>query len=276
MSIRYLCPHWGSEDKTAKEFLNSVLAEGYDGIEINLPADEGFVKELRLGIDEIRGEHPSFTVVGQCVPEPKYETAEEHIERVRHSLERVLDFGPDFVNSHTGKDYYSFDDNCRIIDAVENMAAQRGITLLHETHRGRFSFHACLLLPYLEKFPEMRLVADYSHFCNVSESMLEGQCKAIEKIIPHIGHLHARVGHEQGPQVNDPFAPEWKNHLETFRGWWQDILHYHTMNGKASFTITPEAGPVPYMPTLPYTGEPVSNQWRINAQMKDYLKINIV
>lgn len=276
MDISYLCPHWGSEDKTASAFLNSVLAEGYDGIEINLPAGENFVRELRRGIEEIKVDNKDFKVVGQCVPEAKHGTVDEHIARVKLCLERVLDFGPDFVNSHTGKDYYSFDDNCRVIDAVENLAAQKGITLMHETHRGRFSFHACHLLPYLEKFPQMKLVADFSHFCAVSESMLQGQSHAIEKIIPHIGHIHARVGYEQGPQVNDPFSPEWKNHLETFRGWWQDILHYHGMEGLCCMTITPEAGPVPYMPTLPFTGEPVSNQWRINARMKDYLKINLV
>ncbi|MGV3460546.1 MAG: sugar phosphate isomerase/epimerase family protein [Flavobacterium sp.] len=275
MNISYLCPHWGSEDKTATAFLNSVVAEGYDGIEINLPADENFVQELRHGIDGIRTER-EFKVVGQCVPDAKVESVDEHIARVTGCLERVLDFWPDFVNSHTGKDYFSFDDNCRIIDAVENVAAQKGITLMHETHRGRFSYHACQLLPYLEKFPQMKLVADFSHFCAVSESMLEGQCKAIQKIISHVGHIHARVGYEQGPQVNDPFAPEWKNHLETFRGWWQDMLHYHKMQGQSIFTITTEAGPAPYMPTLPFTGEPVSSQWRINAKMKDYLKINMV
>ncbi len=55
--------------------------------------------------------------------------------------------------------------------------------------------------------------------------MLEDQQDTVSQIIPHIHHLHARVGYEHGPQVNDPFAPEWNIHLTTFIGWWQKILN---------------------------------------------------
>ena len=33
--------------------------------------------------------------------------------------------------------------------------------------------------------------------------------EAIDAAIPHVLHVHARVGFDQGPQVSDPFAPEW-------------------------------------------------------------------
>jgi len=39
-----------------------------------------------------------------------------------------------------------------------------------------------------------------------------------------------------------------------------------------TLTILTEFGPPTYMPTLPYTQEPLSNQWAINVHMKDLLR----
>jgi hypothetical protein len=145
------------------------------------------------------------------------------------------------------------------------------VPILHETHRGRFSFHTATLLPYLEKFPELELVGDLSHFCTVSESLLADQQQILELIIPHIRHLHARVGHEQGPQVNNPFAPEWQEHMDVFLSWWKQIIQHRKAEGNDQFSITPEFGPAPYMPAMPFTQEPLSNQWELNCSIKDYL-----
>jgi hypothetical protein len=141
-----------------------------------------------------------------------------------------------------------------------NISAKTGVRILHETHRGRFSFHAASLLPYLNKFPEMELVGDFSHFCTVSESMLEDQETIINQIIPFVSHIHARVGFEQAPQVNNPAAPEWNNHVNQFIQWWQAIV------------ISPEFGPEPYMPVQPFSQIPLSNQWDNNVYMMNILK----
>jgi hypothetical protein len=142
---------------------------------------------------------------------------------------------------------------------------------MHETHRGRFSFHANSLLAYLQAFPELKLVADFSHFCTVSESLLEHQQHILEKIMPHVAHVHARVGFEQGPQVSNPFAPEWHMHLNTFVHWWQQLHRLAAKSGRGFFTITPECGPSPYMPLEPFTQKPMADQWQINVQMMQYL-----
>ena len=70
----------------------------------------------------------------------------------------------------------------------------------------------------------MKLIADFSHFCVVSESNLEDQKELLERVLPNIKHIHARVGFEQSPQVNNPFAPEWENHLNRYMNWWKKII----------------------------------------------------
>lgn len=272
MGVRYICPYWGQEGVRPAMFFARVIEEGYDGVEINIPEDESFVREFRSSLNNIRAVKKDFVFIAQQVLEPAQESVDGYINRMNRRFEFLISLQPDFINSHTGKDYYSFDDNCRIIELSENVASQSGVPVFHETHRGRFTFHAAMLLPYLEQFPALKLTGDFSHWCTVSESMLGDQEHILENIFPRIGHIHARIGFEHSPQVNDPFAPEWKNHVETFLSWWKKAIEFQEKSGNTHVTITPEAGPRPYMPVLPYSQKPVSDQWLTNASMKEMLK----
>jgi hypothetical protein len=272
MDIRYACTYWGEEGTKASLFFARALKEDYDGVEINLPESEAFIYDFLISLDNLRAGNERFGFIAQQVLSPADESVDEYLSRMTARLEFLATLKPDFINSHTGKDYFSFDDNCRIIEAAENIAARSGIPILHETHRGRFTFHAASLLPYLEKFPHLKLTGDFSHWCTVSESMLQDQKEIMETIIPRIHHIHARVGYEQSPQVNDAFAPEWKQHMDTFVNWWRKIIETQSALGKRSMTITPEFGPVPYMPTLPHTQKPLADQWQLNTLMKVTLK----
>jgi hypothetical protein len=179
---------------------------------------------------------------------------------------------PDAINSHTGKDYFEFADNVSMIQITEDIALESGIPIWHEIHRGRFSFHLRTLLRYLELFPNLGLVADFSHFCVVSESDLSDQQALLYQVFPSIRHIHARVGFEQSPQLTDPFAPEWEQHLKTYTNWWRAIHEQHLLDQKTHLTITPEFGPFPYMPQQPYSQMPLADQWDLNCRMKNYLQ----
>jgi hypothetical protein len=275
MNIKYICPHWGSENDSAEAFVEKVLAEKYEGIEINLPAHtSSFTKQFIPKMEDLLSNNKDFVFILQQLTSPENETVDSYIKKMEKSLSDLEAFQPGFINSHTGKDYYSFDDNCRVIEACLNFSIKKNVRVLHETHRGRFSFHATSLLPYLKKFPEMELAGDFSHFCTVSESLLQDQEEIVQQIIPHVSHIHARIGHEQGPQVNDPAAPEWQNHFNWFASWWQEIIINKEALGWNSFTITPEHGPFPYMPQAPYTKLPLSIQWDNNTYIKNILEKN--
>ncbi len=275
MKIKYICPHWGSENDSPEAFIEKVLAEKYEGIEINLPPHtSSFTKNFIVKMEDLLSSNKDFVFILQQLTSPENEMVDAYIKKMEKSLTDLALFQPSFINSHTGKDYYSFDDNCRVIEACLNFSIKKNLRVLHETHRGRFSFHAASLLPYLKKFPEMELAGDFSHFCTVSESLLQDQEEIVQQIIPHVSHIHARIGHEQGPQVNDPAAPEWQNHFNWFASWWQEIIIKKESQGWNSFTITPEHGPYPYMPQAPYTKLPLSIQWDNNVYIKNILEKN--
>lgn len=272
MQINYCCPFWGSEQSGVASFFDSLKTASYTGVEVFLNDDIDFVTEFIAKVEDAIDENKNFTFIIQHITPYQPGSVKNYIEEFEKQLIKLTAYKPDFINSYTGKDFLSFDENCRIIEASLNISVKNGVRIFHETHRGRFSFHAASLIPYLKKFPEMELVGDFSHFCTVSESMLHDQEEIINQIIPHVSHIHARIGHEQAPQVNDPFAPEWNNHFIMFERWWQQIIKHKKQTGWKNFTITPEFGPAPYMPSLPFTQQPIGNQWAINYKMMHHLK----
>ncbi|MBP5994502.1 MAG: sugar phosphate isomerase/epimerase [Crocinitomicaceae bacterium] len=276
MDIKYLCTYWGSEDLSAKAFLDKVLSHGYDGVEINFPDNQHFVDEFMSELERIRKtSHPEFIFIAQQVLSNEKETLAAYKERLTNRLNFLISLNPNAINSHTGKDFFDFNSNVEILHLTEEMASKSGIPIWHEIHRGRFSFHLRTLLDYLNIFPNLKLIADLSHFCVVSESDLSDQHELLTQIYPNIQHIHARVGFEQSPQVNHPFAPEWKQHLDRYTSWWKEIIELQSQLGKTQFTITPEFGPFPYMPQAPFTESPLANQWELNTEMKRYLLENV-
>jgi sugar phosphate isomerase/epimerase len=273
MQIKYLCTYWGSEDLSAKAFLDKVLSNGFDGVEINFPDDRQFVDEFMSELERIRQtSHPDFIFIAQQVLSNEKETVAAYTERLTNRLNFLVGLNPNAINSHTGKDFFDFEANLNILHLTEAIASKSGIPIWHEIHRGRFSFHLRTLLDYLNVFPNLKLIADLSHFCVVSESDLSDQQELLTQIYPNIQHIHARVGFEQSPQVNHPFAPEWQTQLDQYTTWWKEIIALQSQNGAAYLTITPEFGPFPYMPQAPFTQEPLSDQWEVNSLMKTYLQ----
>jgi hypothetical protein len=118
----------------------------------------------------------------------------------------------------------------------------------------------------MEKFRDLNITFDVSHWCNVHESLLEDQQDTLALALDRVGHIHARIGHPEGPQVNDPRAPEWKHAVDSHFAWWDAVVDKKRKQGKL-ITFLTEFGPADYMPTLPYTRQALADQWEINVHM---------
>jgi sugar phosphate isomerase/epimerase len=266
MEIKFFSPRWGYEDEDFEYYCTRLVAAGFDGMEFNLAENRAEAeKQIQLlaanGLEYI-AQHSSTQTAG----------FEAHRSHYRANLERIAAFKPRFINAHTGRDFFTFEQNLELIDIAVEISEASDVPVVHETHRGRFPFSAALTSRYLEKRPGLRLTADFSHWCCVSESFLQDQAASVNAAIERTDHIHARIGHDQGPQVNDPRAPEWQEAVDIYLGWWDQIIASHAAKGSAVLTITTEFGPPPYTPLIPYTQEPVSSQWELNLHMLDVLK----
>jgi sugar phosphate isomerase/epimerase len=266
MKIDFFCPGWGSDKLSLEAFLKKAAESGYNGVEISLPEDTRSKNEIvnrvsSFGLSLIAQHWETLT--------PDFKT---HREEYRRRLTNLADAGPLFINSQTGKDYFSFGQNEELIGIAYEISAESGVKIIHETHRGKFSFAAQVTADYLLRLPELRLGLDISHWVCVAESWLDDQAAALDLAFSRADHIHARVGFPEGPQIADPRAPEWKDALDRHTAWWKRIIQDRKDSGDQSFTITSEFGPYPYMFHLPYTNQPVADQWEINVFMMNHLR----
>jgi sugar phosphate isomerase/epimerase len=262
MQVLIFAPHWGSNELAPAQFIERVVAAGFDGIEMSLPLERAQREDWTTRI----------AGAGLGLIAQQWETAfhpryEAHCEALALYLDNACAARPLFVNSHTGKDYYTAEQNRALIALAGDVSRTHGVPVVHEIHRSRFSGHPALLLPLLRELPALELTADLSHWCCACESLLEDQPQTLDQTLPRVRHIHARVGHAQGPQVGDFRAPEAQAALQQHLQWWDRIVALRKAAGAAHITLTPEFGPAPYTQSLPYTGAPVSNAWELNVAM---------
>jgi sugar phosphate isomerase/epimerase len=261
--IQYFCTRWGSEHINWDDFCRRVKAEQYDGIEYGIAASTTSEE-----LEELwnAAEKYGLSLIGQ-----HYDTGEPqfsiHLKLYEQWLKKIKKYPWVKVNSQTGRDFFSPEENTRLIET----AAASGMNILHETHRGKFSFAAHIAKNYLKNLPELRLTLDISHWVCVSESFLEDFEDAVEWAITRTDHVHARVGYTEGPQVPDPRVSVWQEALDKHLGWWDRVVNLKQKQN-LPLSITPEFGPFPYMVPNPTTGKPVSDQWEVNTWMMRLLK----
>ncbi|GEO07907.1 hypothetical protein SAE01_04030 [Segetibacter aerophilus] len=246
--------------------MTNVKDAGYDGIEASLPTDQ---KEKEEILSEIKSFGLEF--IGQHW-ETINPTFEEHYKEFEWRLRSLAEAKPLFINTQTGKDYFTFEQNKQLIDLAKNIAEETGVPVIHETHRGKFSFAAHITETYLQKIEDLKITLDISHWFNTAETYLHDQVEAVELAISRTEHIHSRVGFIEGPQITDPRAPEWNEALQQHLDCWDKVIELQRKNNREIFTITSEFGAPPYMPLLPYTKQPIVDQWEVNVYMMTLLR----
>ena len=186
-------------------------------------------------------------------------TVREHLDSVKKQIDECMTYNPLFFNAHSGSDSWSPAEAEDFYGAMLEMERGLGVPICHETHRLRYFGNPWTTRSILEKFPDLKLTCDFSHWVCVAERLLEDCGDIIQLAAQHGHHLHARVGHEEGPQVSDPRAPEWARHLAAHEAWWDTIWSSQKQRGLAVTCLAPEFGPAPYLPLLPYTQAPVAD-----------------
>lgn len=258
-NVNIYATNWGFKG-SLDSFCKKAKDNGYNGIEVwtphKLEAQKSLKEatskyELKLGL-LFGNSNNSF---------------DSHYETFSSTLQNAIDLSPDFINCHSGRDYFSFDENSKIVEFTLEKQSQSGIPIYHETHRARIMFAAHVTKQFLEKYEELQLTLDISHWCCVHGSDLSDQNAAVQLALSRTGHIHSRVGFNQGPQIPNVDDPQYEKIIKSHFGWWDDVIDLHSKKGK-TLTMTTEFGPPPYMWTKAYDGTPVADNWEVNVKMK--------
>lgn len=255
-----LATNWGFQG-TLEAFCAKAKADEYDGIEIWAPRKKKEQEKLIKSLEKYSLSLGVLVGVGAS-------DFKQHFKEFKAYLEDAIKLKPLFINCHSGRDYFSFDQNRQIIEFSNELATSSGVPIYHETHRARILFAAHISKRFLETIPELMISLDISHWTNVAASLLMDQKKAVDLALSRTRHIHSRVGHQNAPQITDPRAPEWQNVMDIHFAWWDKVVQSHINLGKR-LTMTTEFGPPNYMAALPFTQQPITNLWEINNYMKD-------
>lgn len=262
-----LATNWGFEG-SLDAFCTKAKNAGYDGIEMWWPMEKEGQENLFDALKKYELSIGFLCGVGE-------EDPIKHVAAFKNMLTNLIQHTkqpPLYVNCHSGKDYFSFEVNNEIIEFTIEQTKRTGIPIYHETHRSRILYSAPNAKRFMEKNEDLKITLDISHWCNVHESLLHDQEKTVQLALSRTGHIHARIGHPEGPQVNDPRAPEWETTVQRHFEWWDAVVQMKIKNGVHQLTFLTEFGPPNYMPTMAYTQQPLSNQWEINVYMMQLLR----
>lgn len=237
--------------------LEQVAEAGFVGVEYTLPATLDAQRDFRRQLD---GHALAF--IAQVVTR-----GPDHFGSLRTQVLNAAELGPVLINAHSATDRMPFAEQLRFFEAALALEQQIGIPIAHETHRGRAFFTPWHTAALLRQLPQLNVGADFSHWCCACEAMPSLKDDDVLLAMDRSIHIHARVGHEEGPQVSDPRAPEFAAHLALFIDLWLSICERRAAEGYTVMTFTPEFGPAPYMPALPFTNMPLADVWEVNLWM---------
>src|SRR4051794_9748295 len=102
MQLLFFCPRWGQEQIPWNVFLQKVKEAGYDGVECSLPLAGSEQEEI---LNEFSKYNLQFIAQHWETVNPDFG---EHCQEYEARLESLAKAAPLFINSQTGKDYYSF------------------------------------------------------------------------------------------------------------------------------------------------------------------------
>ena len=254
---------WGHTGSFA-EACSQALAAGFNGIEGPAPAsrearDEWLSQLQSSGLRYIA----EICTAGSYVPD-RTATMTDHLSSMERKLERSMSLSPRKINCLGGVDAWHEEQSLEFFSRAIELATQYGAVMSFETHRGRSLFNPWVTLRLCEQLPNLKLTADFSHWCVVCERLMDVEQPVLDQLTGRVVHIHARVGYDQGPQVADPRLARFRSALESHRYWWRQIWDHQRRQGFTYTTMTPEFGPDGYQQVDAATGAPVGSLWEIN------------
>jgi sugar phosphate isomerase/epimerase len=260
--------HESAAPGRVEELFKVIAAEGYSGVEIQvsqilLIGKSRFIAALEASKLRFMGKVYSSGGPGASPFEAGFEShprpgqsVDEHLAVWEASVreccepaelrERLVS-----ISSQSGRDFFYRNNGVeadRFFSRALEIEKEIGVRVVHETHRHRLLFAPFLAASAVERFPEIRLLGDLSHYAvvceaNCGDAELEA---AVEGIVESVRHVHLRVGYAEGPQVRDPRAPDAAGQLAGHARWWAKVWARAHRRGDAVVTATPEFLLPPY------------------------------
>ncbi len=246
-----------------EERFDMIANAGFDGVCLDPAADE---------IDACLARRPLFERYGlECMINAFPKTDDD--------LRKLLDLAVE-MNATTfsiiGVVYpRTSDDAIPIIRRWMEIAADKGVPIMFETHRDCITNDMFLTLQLIDAIPEMRLCADLSHYVlnrEISLPLTEGSKGMFSQLIDRSDCFQGRVANRE--QIQIPIAfPQHAEWVELFKAWWgQGFRSWRARNADdANLVFLCELGP-PHYAITDAAGHELSDRWEEALTIKAWVE----
>lgn len=246
-----------------------ALSAGFTGVEGPAPESGRERREWRQLLDSTGLRYiAEICTAGSYVPD-RDATVNDHLASLERKLAWSLSLSPRRINCLGGCDAWGEGQSLEFFSRAIELARQYEAEVCFETHRGRSLFNPWTTLRLCEQLEDLKLTADFSHWCVVCERLVDTETAVLDSLADRVLHIHARIGYDQGPQVPDPRLAYYRQALDSHRRWWRQVWEHQYRQGLSYTTLTPEFGPDGYQQRYAATGKPVGNLWEINQWMAE-------
>ena len=241
--------------------LSMIRDAGFDGAGVRF-FDDAHAREV-TGFLRANG----LVWQAQCYPKT--------VEDLVPILDRVRELGADHVNLQPDVRPYRLEECYPYIEGWQRLARESGIPVHVETHRDRMTTDLMTTLQLLDRFPDLRLTADLSHYVVGREfawPISTENHALIHRVLDNCWGLHGRVASREQIQVQISF-PHQRDWLDLFMDWWDYAIRSWRRRAPPDATLTflCELGPKEYAMTGP-DGYELSDRWTEALMLKDLVR----
>ncbi len=247
---------WSLDEKLAM-----IHAAGFDGAGVRF-ADYEYAKTVTGFLRE-----HGMTWQAQCYPQT--------VDDLKPIIEHVQELGADHINLQPDVRPYTVDECVPYIEGWLRLAEDAGLPLQIETHRNRMTTELVFTLHLLDRFPDLRLTGDLSHYVVGREFWYPVSAEdhaMMHRVIDHCWGFHGRVASREQIQLQLGFAQH-KHWVDVFMGWWERGFRGWRKRAGADATLTflCELGPPEYAMTGA-DGYELSDRWQEAQWLKDEVR----
>jgi hypothetical protein len=248
-------------ERTLEENVEMIQKAGFAGVSTDY-RERDYVRRL-AGLLKPHG----MRAEGQCFPTT--------IDDLKPVLEIATEFGVQHLDIQPDVRPRRISECVPLLEGWRRLAEQVDFPVLIETHRDRMTTDLHFTLDLLECFPDLKLLADLSHFLVGREfawPISDENHAMIHRILDNSWAFHGRVASREQVQIEISY-PHHKMWVDLFMGWWgYGFASWRKRaHPDAELAFTCELGPKPYAITG-RDGNDSTDRWQEAQLMKQKIE----
>ena len=267
-SILFLQSMWAMERRHTDGFERSlekkiamILDAGYDGASVLVT--DAAVATRTAALLRPHGK----SIEGICFPRT--------VEALKPALEVAARIGVHHLNLQPNIRLRRIEDCAPYIEGWLKLAEEANFPVYFETHRDRMTTDLFFTLDLLDRYPDLPLLGDLSHFLVGREFEMpisEENHAYMRRVMDNCWAFHGRVASREQVQIEISF-PHHQIWVDTFLNWWRYGFESWRRRAKpdATLAFSCELGPQPYAITG-RDGNDTTDRWREALILRDLVK----